>query len=271
MTTTPAGPSRTTWMLYEELLGLAPFGSLTPEERAAAIPDWMNPCMIATPHAEARLRRWVEAGGMKEPDSLDRRRELIGDIWTVGDEGLRVCLHEALERLPPPVLQHLVYNAGIATLGVSVRGWCLTRWPHEGQIEGTQWLIAEFKASSVPNEVPSSEEFMATVGHEAAHAWLLPPMPLQAPPLTDGERAAGRDHHARLLACAHEWGLVGQVSERFEEPERQAGALARAWGFRGAAADGDGCARGLRAHMKARAAALHAQHYERISSEVETS
>ena len=131
------------------------------------------------------------------------------------------------------------------------------------QAEGTRILVADSRPGAAPSPVSTADEFMATVGHEAAHSWLEPPVPLDAPPLSLEARAEAADNRVRLLACASEW-----VSPtRWPSPPRKQSARrapSRALGFTGPSADGEGCARGARLALEREAAATHAAHRVRL-------
>ena len=236
----------------------------TPPARAAilhALAPWLVPEMLATQAARERLRRWSEGGGLAASDTPEVRRAIIGRIHILGDDMLQPLVEEALLRMPPPVLDHLQHHTVILPVGLSAAGVCsLDAWPEPDAVEVRRPIPMRYgRPPGVwahlfrrrPREEDQAAEFMALVGHECAHAWLVSaPTPSERLP-----RAEATEHYERLIKCAVEWNLLDKVIKPRERDEHQAEALALAWGF-SKATRGDACAWNARRMVLAEAAAI---------------
>ncbi len=191
--------------------------------RDCAHAGWIRRELIATELGRDRLRSWAAAAPVANPGEL--RFSPCGDV----NEALVVSV---LERLPPPVLHHVVEHCALLALGRDVAGCACNAMELEGRI-----LIVVTQGSRT--DVDTS----TTVAHEAAHAWLHQS-------LVPWQVGGVGDRQARLAAAANfadQFGMQKQwaqhraaIEERKHRAsdlcERQACALVRAWGFRGAGA-----------------------------------
>lgn len=237
----PAGLSGLEYLCWCELLGrpVVDVPTLNPKDRAAALPSWCVPELIATESARDRLRAWAAAGAAQPDAALVR--VVAGD--------LEALVRRTLASLPAPVIDHLARHAFILATGREVAGWCASLpAPRTDATEGQRVLVATMPRSG------ADADFCSMVMHEAAHHWLEPGAPLHQVSVTAAAVHEARDNRALMLKCGVEWGLLHRLTEPAGQRERRACRLARAWGATGPAADGAFCASAVRDAIVAEAA-----------------
>ena len=240
----PAGLGRTEYRAYCALLGVVPDDGLSPLERPAALPSWLGPELCASAPARARLRRWaVDAGSPVATGAMIRSR-----VAFVGDPDIRAIVVQALEeRIPPPVVHHVLSVCWIFGVGWSTAGWNCVAPPLPSQPPEPLQLI------NVAGHSGDGEDIAGTFAHEVAHSWVLAP----SDALEELEPVQEREQRWRSLqqmAVA-----VGRLDVLFQlamRNERRAAACARAWGFTGRGANGEACALAARHRIRTDAAAL---------------
>ena len=258
-----AGIGRSDYELRCRLLGIEPRQDASPLERAAHLPKWLTDELIATPAAQGRVRAWAAAGGLTLPDSLEARRTIVERVQIVGDDMLIAPIQRALERVPPPVLDHVRRNALVLAVGRSCGGFCVsdatpstdtTEWrrllvcayypPPPGPPKWVTRLSRMLRRPALTDAADT--EFLGVCIHETAHHWLEPSRPRDYVE-TEAERVEhGLDREA-YVRCAVALGFQSRLTKDVERVEYRACRLVRSWGFRGASADGEHCALGMRA------------------------
>jgi hypothetical protein len=258
--------------------------SSTPPAREAvlkAVAPWLVPEMLATEAARERLLRWAKGGGLLEPDTPEARRAIIARIPFVGDDMLQPLVEQALQQLPPPVLDHVRRHGLLLPVGLSCGGFAaLEPTPEPDAVEVRRLLVLHYAAPAgrlalarLVRRWPrlerwfragtikcSDDVFLALVAHEVAHNWLL----AAPPPAERRPRAEAIEQHDRLIEYATKWGLLHRVIDPRAQDEHQAERLAYAWGF-AQATRGDACARNARREVLAEAAAIAARPAEGAS------
>lgn len=207
---------------------------------------WACDALIATDAARVRLRRWVDAG---RPEPRPQDAPVI-----TGDQELRSRVEAALALVPAPMRHHLELH-GVVVVVDAGAGLCAADFPAApGAQEGRRLLVVARGAGADISAV--ERQFAGAIVHEAAHQWLLPPLPLTSEPRPPADATARR---AALFALGREVGRLGDLAADAERSEVQAAALTRALGFDGVCADGAACARnGLRMLDREASAALGA-------------
>jgi hypothetical protein len=247
-------------------------GQSTPPLRAAvlaAVAPWLVPEMLMTEAAQRRLRRWAEAGGLAEADTPEARRAIICRVAICGDDTLEPLIEAALLRMPVPVLDHIQRHSVLLPVGRSCGGFAALEPPPEpdalevrrlivldygARVGRLARLLARWRWSRRRAQHDHDDEFLALVGHEVAHHWLIPaPAPSERLP-----RAEAIEWHDRALRCATEWGMLDRLIRPRERDEHQAKDLAHAWGFERATRR-DACAWNARRIVLTEAAAIAAR------------
>jgi hypothetical protein len=204
----------------------------TPPDRRAildVLAPWYTPELVATRAARERLGKWYELGR-----PAPSRRGLDRDLVVMGLSSVRAIVVSALRRCPPSVQHFVRGHCWIVGTDRRLDGWC---WQAPPPPAGPLVLICLDGKLDGP-------ELWGLVGHEVAHAWLVPTAPPERV-TTLRERMAAANLTRQL---AREWGrpdLLVQAIQRDvqddQRDERQAAALAASWGFRGTAADPTAC------------------------------
>ncbi len=131
-------------------------GAYSARDIARGAAPWLTDALIATPVAERRLRRWIDMG---RPSPHD-----VGPLELAGCKAVLDVVERALERIPEPVVVHVVQNCVIAGISTKVLGWFAPRLPQpKHAVEPGQLIV-------ISGHSPDVE---ATTAHEVAHAWLL--------------------------------------------------------------------------------------------------
>jgi hypothetical protein len=218
-----------------------------PPTREALLAEiWPRPFSretLGTASARARVRRWAEAGRPIADATLISRR-----LVCVTEREMRdVVVHALATQVPQPVVFFALQNCWVLGLGWSSEGSRSTAPPFPGVLPEPLQLL---QLSGASRDV---EHVAALFAHELSHSWLLPP----ASPLEEMESLVEREAKYRgleeIAIARGRWDVVAEL----EIPsERAAAALARSWGFRGRAADGEACVRNLRHRLIRRAASL---------------
>jgi hypothetical protein len=217
-------------------------GELTFLRDALGVP-WLSDAMVATPSAVARLCAWAAAGSETYTPERIRAR-----LAFVGDPEIRAIVEKALiERIPPPVVAHVLVNCWVMGTGWSANGWMY----HAPPIPGS--LPEPLRVLLVSGHSRDPEETASVFGHECGHSLTLAP----TDPETAVEPMAKREERSTALTqLAVACGRLPELIEPKARAERWAAGCARAWGFTGAAADGAQCSKNRRASLEREAAAL---------------
>jgi hypothetical protein len=229
-----AGLAPSTYVRLCALLGLEP-RDVPPTERPKHLPSWLIPALVATEGACVRLRRWWTAG---QPDADPEH------ITFAGDEEIRRAAVHVLTRVPACVRYHAVSSTLIVGVGRSSVGWQQTAPQLPSPADEPLGVVC------VSGHAVDDVNLHAIVAHELAHQWLISPGTARAPQQTAEEQQA-RAYHV-TLACQ-----LDRLQELYAGPmraEREACALAAAWGFKGLAVDGDTQARYARRRVEDEAA-----------------
>jgi hypothetical protein len=192
------------------LLGLQPREDLTPAARAKELPAWICRELVATEAARDRLRGWVEAGSHSPTaDDVVRRTRFLGDF------GIRQVVLETLhKRVAPPAAYFLLERAFFVGIGFSAEGMTAMCSAPPGPSMAAVLICG---ASRDPRQIRN------VVLHELAHAWLLPDG-------SDPVEAVSSISAATILGAASDPEWMARLRRNLELSERQADALARAWG-----------------------------------------
>jgi hypothetical protein len=237
-------PTRSEFFLLGEVLGFPPIRSdgaeiswrefterSTPPQRAelvAAAASWYSGSpMLATAAARERVKRWIADGA-----PVASYKDIARRLTFVGDVEIEHAVLSALERVPPPVSHHVlnhtvVFGSGWATIGFHAT----PRLPTPAH-EPLSIVV-------ITGACRDYEEVEALVGHEFAHAWLTQP-PDALEELESTRERAARDEHLVEMAVGH--GRVDLLARLRARDEAQAAALAKSWGFDGAASNPETCA-----------------------------
>ena len=182
--------------------------------------------LVATDIARERLRRWAEAG-CPEADPAE--------ALCVGDIGVSELVTAALERIPPPVVHHVVERCLVIGAGRTNGGWA----------GGYTTTFAEPKILVAISGVGTDENVLAIIGHEISHAWLHASDEL-VPPCSALETRASQDRLTATFDELEKSDLLkpGDFLQRHRQKDQQernrreieACVLTQAWGFTGAAA-----------------------------------
>jgi hypothetical protein len=207
------------------------------------LPSWVCPELCATPSARERLRRWSAAGEQaSSPDRIRARLAFVGDA-----EIRKLVVNALIERIPPPVVDHVLCCCWVLGVGWGANGWMSPAPPIPGTLPEPLRLLL------VSGHSRDAEETASIFGHEVGHSWTLAP--------TDPETAAEpmaerRERDDVLTQLAVACGRLPEWIERDVRAERWAADCARAWGFKGPAANGEDCMRNRRIRRQHEADAL---------------
>jgi hypothetical protein len=200
---------------YCRLLGIEPAAG-TPAARAEHVPAWLCPALVATEGAEANLRAWAAATpdvcAAQTPDAAT----ILAELDAYGDEFAPHLIAGVLAKLPAPVVAYVRDAVTFVAVGYAVLGFAGPAPPPR------PWQIV------LGGLGDDAERFERLVAHEAAHVWLIhaPIGPLKRAFYADVIRSTPMVEvppAARARVEAH---------RRAEaRDERQAIALAAAWGF----------------------------------------
>jgi hypothetical protein len=195
---------------------------------------WLRPELVRTEVARERVRTWAASGAFAALSTDDVEYNLRPRY--IGDVIVRAIVAEALTKIAPPVRDLVLSTCWIFEVGKDATGWF--------------GALPTARAESVINlngDRPL-DELASTFAHECAHAWLHP---MPRPTASAYEAGAGEDQRATLLGLAGEWKMPHVVLAPRIRAEWQAASLAAAWGFTGAAASGEHCARAAREGLTA--------------------
>lgn len=117
---------------------------------------WLTDALVSTDAAQARLRRWAEAGCPSPPAHAA--------VGLVGAEpGMFATITRTLERLPPPVRWHVARTVVVVAIGDRARG-SMEQWPtvfRANPDEALQLVI-----------LSAGPDLESVTAHEIAHTWL---------------------------------------------------------------------------------------------------
>ena len=218
----------TDYRRYCALLGLTPDDSLTPRQRSAAIPQWMNLPLIASTAARNKLRAFVAR--TPQPWQTPDPAEVLTRLDFTGDTVMPHLLARLLVKLSPPVCAYAIERVQFVGAGIVTLGWCgaPTRTTRPWQIV----------LSGTPDD-GGADRFSDLAGHEIAHCWLLPEPASDTRPAgafwmqTVYELPLDRVQKLKPSALA----AVQRSREEACDCERECLRLTRAWGLRDVGAE----------------------------------
>lgn len=201
-----------------DLLGLTPIADPLPPARAAQLPSWMRPELVATDAAAAKLRAW--SARTPQPWPVLMPADVLVRQAFVGCEPMAHITARVLsERLPPPVTDYLLTRVTFIGVGLHILGFCSAPIAFDDRPHVIVLSACEPLA-----------RFEALVAHECAHAWLEPePSPGV---VTSGAFWTKTVLHTTLDAVPdHAVPHVMELRRADQYSERVARGLTRVWGF----------------------------------------
>jgi hypothetical protein len=199
-------------------------GRVSWQDIAQGKPGWLRDELILTAAGHARLMAWAavcdDVQRPNLPAAVIRQR-----IVYVGDSEILDVITLALARIAPPVCDTVLAQALFVGVGRSANAWVSVS---PAASESKPAIIA------ISGVQRNDNELATTVAHECAHAWLHTPWNGERNHTTAERRAFVEDRAFDGIPTRF-------VAHVVQCCERQAAALARAWGFTGRAADVSRC------------------------------
>jgi len=223
MTDIHTGIGWTDYERYCHLLGLEPV-DCSPVERTRRVPAWMCPELIPTEPAREKLKAWAQRTPRDKWDAPADPATVLVSLVCIGDHVLaHVTARTLAERLPAPVVDYLLTRVVFVALGVTVKGFCSAPLPAQEK------FVVGLSAGAA-GDAGALDRFTNVVGHEAAHAWLMPQ--------PDSDTVAATSF---WMNCVHDLpinkvpaaALLAVNTERsgYARDEKLAKMLAHCWGF----------------------------------------
>lgn len=214
-----------------ELLGLRP---------GQAIPAWASDELVASESAVARLRAWIQSGGLALSPMTPAR--IDAEIAYLGDPEIGRVTVSTLALLPRCVVDRAL-TAEFYGVGRSTSGWVSTAPPRRPREADEEEITVVVLSGELGDEA-----LARLIGHEVAHLWLEP-----RPTVADNRPPAARLEPLKSLgALAREWGQPESLSvlyERSARAEKLACELAARWGLGASGATAAACIRGAAARL----------------------
>jgi hypothetical protein len=195
-------------------------GRVSWQDIAQGKPAWLRDELILTAAGRERLMAWAAGCADVQRPSLPAAA-IRARIVYVGDPEILDVIASAMARIPPPVCDTVLDQALFVGVGRSAKAWASVS---PASSEARPAIIAISGAQRNDNELAT------TVAHECGHAWLHTPWNGERNQTTAERRAFVEDR-------AFDGVPAELVTHVVQCCERQAAALARAWGFTGRAAD----------------------------------
>jgi hypothetical protein len=164
MMTAHPGFGASDYVAFCAAMCVSPDWTLSPLARAASMPSWLSPELIATPAAVRKLQAWIASTPQPwevpaDPDTVLLEQRAVGDMRVAR------ALAQLLCRLPPPLRGYSLSKICWVTAGLHVAGWC---GPRPDMRRPRVWMIV-LSARGF-----SEEKLTGLIVHELSHAWLLP-------------------------------------------------------------------------------------------------
>lgn len=217
-TSAPQGIGWTDYRRFCEALALEVDEALTPARRGAVIPPWMSRELCATPAAVAKLHAWAQL----RPPFVDRF-ELFERGLFIGDEAMAWQAAGVIAALPPPVTWYALERCRFYTVAsrAGVLAFCAPSCSRP-----RPWTIVLSDGNG------DGATFAELVAHELAHAHLIEEPAPNVELLNSFETMTILGTRLERVPGPAR-AQVRQLQSNDDRNERQARALAKAWGFGG--------------------------------------